>query len=53
VKGKGARQGSGTVTMAREGTGATFTVDATADTGTRITGTITCGAFTQPVEDNG
>jgi hypothetical protein len=53
VKGKGTRQGGGTVTMARKGQGGTFTIDATADTGTRITGTITCGAFTAPVEDNG
>jgi hypothetical protein len=53
VKGKGAVQGSGTVTMAPKGPGGTFTVDATADTGARITGTITCVAFTQPMEDNG
>jgi hypothetical protein len=53
VKGKGARQGSGTVAMAPGGPGGTFTIDATADTGARITGTITCGAFTRPVEDNG
>jgi hypothetical protein len=53
VKGRGARQGSGTVTMAPRGPGGTFTIDATADTGTRITGTITCGAFTKPAEDNG
>ena len=53
VKGNGARQGGGSVTMAAQGTGGTFTIDATADTGARITGTITCGTFAAPVEDNG
>ena len=53
VRGKGTQQGRGTVTMAPAGSGGTFTIDATADTGSRITGTITCDRFTAPVEDNG
>jgi hypothetical protein len=53
VNGKGSRQGGGVVTMAARGTGGTFTIDATADTGARITGTITCGTFASPEEDNG
>jgi hypothetical protein len=53
VRGKGDPHGSGRVTLTPAGTGGTFTIDATADTGTHITGTITCGTFTRPVEDNG
>jgi hypothetical protein len=53
VKGRGTRQGRGSVTMTPKGTGGTFTIDATADTGAHITGTITCGTFAAPVEDNG
>jgi hypothetical protein len=53
VKGKGTRQGTGSVAMAPNGAGGTFTIDATAETGARITGTITCGTFAAPVEDNG
>lgn len=53
VAGKGEPHGQGTVTFAPKGAGGTFTIDATADTGARITGTITCGAFTKPAEDNG
>jgi hypothetical protein len=53
VNGKGSRQGGGSVRMARSGAGGTFTIDATADTGARISGTITCSAFAAPVEDNG
>jgi hypothetical protein len=53
VAGNGDSHGQGTVTFAPYGAGGTFTIDATADTGARITGTITCGAFTRPVEDNG
>jgi hypothetical protein len=53
VNGKGSRQGRGSVSMARRGAGGTFTIDATADTGAHISGTITCSAFAAPVEDNG
>jgi hypothetical protein len=53
VKGKGTRQGGGSVTMAPKGMGGTFTIDATADTGAHIRGTITCGTFASPAEDNG
>lgn len=53
VRGKGDPHGRGRVTLAPNGSGGTFTIDATADTGTPITGTITCGTFTRPVEENG
>lgn len=53
VQGKGDAHGRGRVTLTESGGGGTFTVDATADTGARVTGTIACGAFTRPVEDNG
>lgn len=53
VQGKGGAHGSGSVTLVLKGSGGAFQLDATADTGVRITGTITCGAFTRPVEDNG
>jgi len=53
VQGKGEAHGTGRVTLTRNGSCGTFTIDASADTGARITGTITCGAFARPVEDNG
>jgi hypothetical protein len=53
VQGKGDPHGQGTVTFAPKGAGGTFTIDATADTGVRITGTITCAAFARPLEENG
>jgi hypothetical protein len=53
VKGRGTRHGAGSVTLAPKGTGGMFTIDVTADTGARIAGTITCGTFAAPVEDNG
>ena len=53
VRGKGSVQGQGTVRFTSAGAGGTFTIDAIADTGVKITGTITCGAFARPVEDNG
>ena len=53
VQGKGEAHGTGRVTLTPNGSGGIFTIDATADTGARITGTITCGAFARPVEDNG
>ena len=53
VQGKGDPHGAGRVALTPSGAGGTFSIDATADTGVRITGTITCGAFARPVEDNG
>jgi hypothetical protein len=53
VQGTGDAHGAGRVTFTPNGGGGTFAIDATADTGARITGTITCGAFAKPVEDNG
>ena len=53
VLGKGDPHGSGRVTLSLKDGGGTFLVDALADTGARVTGTITCAAFTRPVEDNG
>jgi hypothetical protein len=53
VQGKGDPHGRGRVALGPKGSGGTFTIDATADTGAAITGTITCGTFTRPVEDNG
>jgi len=44
--------GSGTSTFIRSGTGGLFTIDATADTGAKISGRITCSGFSKP-EDNG
>ncbi len=46
------RRGSGTVDFAQRGKGGQFTIDAVADTGAKITGTLSCSAFTSP-EDNG
>jgi hypothetical protein len=45
--------GSGKATFAKNGQGGTFTIDATAGDGARVTGTISCSSFTAPVEDNG
>jgi hypothetical protein len=53
VQGHGETHGTGRVTFTPNGGGGSFAIDATADTGARITGTITCGAFAKPVEDNG
>jgi hypothetical protein len=50
-KGPGLR-GSGTATFEKIGAGGVFTLDATADTGAKIGGRITCSGFTKP-EDNG
>jgi hypothetical protein len=50
---KGAVEGSGKITLAREGTGGTFTVDTTAANGTKITGTVRCGAFTPAIAEGG
>jgi hypothetical protein len=45
-------RGSGTTTFERAGAGGVFTIDATADTGAKISGRVTCSAFAKP-EDNG
>lgn len=42
---KGDLRGSGKVTFLPAGTGGSFTLDATADTGAKIVGKITCSAF--------
>lgn len=44
--------GSGQWTFAKNGNGGTFTITATADTGAKIAGRVTCSAFGTP-EDNG
>lgn len=46
------RKGSGKATFEKKGVGGTFTVELTADTGAKITGTIGCSAF-GPAEANG
>ena len=46
------RRGSGAATFRARGSGGVFSVDATADTGARVTGQITCSAFAKP-EENG
>jgi hypothetical protein len=54
VKSPQGPSGSGTVKLAREGAGGTFTVDLTTASAARITGTVKCDAFTasQPVAGN-
>ena len=49
----GTLDGSGTVTLAREGKGGTFTVAAATAKGTKITGTIRCEAFTAAIAEGG
>jgi hypothetical protein len=49
----GTVEGSGSVTLARQGNGGTFTVSAAAASGTKVTGTITCAAFTPAVAEGG
>ena len=46
------RRGSGGATYQSRGAGGVFTIDATADTGARITGSIRCSSFAKP-EENG
>jgi hypothetical protein len=46
------RAGSGTATFQARGAGGVFTVDATADSGARITGQVSCSRFDKP-EENG
>jgi hypothetical protein len=40
------KKGSGTVTLTPEGKGGTFTINATTDSGAKVSGTIKCDAFT-------
>jgi hypothetical protein len=46
------RKGSGRATFEKRGAGGVFTIDAVADTGAKISGTIACSGFVPP-EDNG
>ena len=52
-KDAGPTKGSGTVAFASAGSGGTFTVNATAANGTKITGTIKCDAFRTAVAEGG
>jgi hypothetical protein len=49
----GTIDGAGTVTLKREGKGGTFTVAAATAKGAKITGTITCEAFTPAIAEGG
>jgi hypothetical protein len=49
----GPTRGSGTISLAPSGKGGTFTIDAAAPDGTRITGTIQCAAFTAAIAEGG
>jgi hypothetical protein len=53
VRTSGSAQGSGKVTFTPVGGGGTFTIDATAANGGRITGTLKCSAFTSVVVEGG
>jgi hypothetical protein len=53
VGGKGTPEGSGTVTIAREGAAGTFTITGTAGNGTSVSGTVKCGGFTKPNAEGG
>jgi hypothetical protein len=53
VRTAGNSQGSGKVIFTPAGRGGTFTIDATAANGARITGTLKCGAFTAIVAEGG
>jgi len=46
------RKGSGRATFEKRGAGGVFTIDAVADSGAKISGTIGCSGFVPP-EDNG
>ncbi len=48
-----APEGSGSVTLAALGTGATFTIEAKTATGSAVTGTIKCDAFTPAIAEGG
>ena len=49
----GPPSGSGTITLTPADKGGTFTIDAAAADGTRLAGTLSCGAFTAPVPEGG
>jgi hypothetical protein len=49
----GSLQGSGTIALAREGTGGTFTINALGATGAKISGTIKCDTFTAAIAEGG
>ena len=53
VGANGTVEGSGTVTLARQGKGGTFTVAATTAKGAKISGTIKCDAFTPAIAEGG
>jgi hypothetical protein len=53
VGNNGTVEGSGTVAFAKDGNGGTFTVNATAADGTKITGTVKCEAFTAAIAEGG
>ena len=53
TSGGGQVEGSGKVTLTSAGPGGTFTVDATAAKGGRITGTMKCSAFSAAVAEGG
>jgi hypothetical protein len=50
---QGSPSGTGTVTFAPAGKGGTFTINATAASGAKIVGTVTCDAFTPLVAEGG
>ena len=49
----GTVEGSGTITLAKDKTGGTFTINAATANGTKITGTVKCGAFTPAIAEGG
>ncbi len=53
TKNGGSPQGSGEVTFASDGAGGTFTINATAANGAKISGTIKCDAFRAAVAEGG
>lgn len=53
VGNNGTAEGSGTVAFAKDGNGGTFTINATAADGTKITGTVKCDAFTAAIAEGG
>jgi hypothetical protein len=50
---KGTTEGTGGIAFARDGAGGTFTVNGTAGNGARISGTVTCAAFTAATAEGG
>ena len=49
----GTVEGSGTITLAKQKTGGTFTINATTAAGTKISGTVKCDAFTPAFAEGG